>query len=721
MNPPLPEWCRHRRLWFACLIAAWAPAALRAQSTPDPARKPDAVARRPAARLTPDLAPAYRLRGIAPALAWSANRPDRADGASPRGTGGCTFDNGAPLDDFGDPSSQLSDSTVPEWTFIGAAADDFLLGGPGETDLCRVTMIRAAFSFADDGIGNPSPTTTWESIFVTVYKDDGAGDPTSRPLLTPPGAQDGPYVVSQAVPASALQNETPAGGCRPCYIVDIPVNFMLKKGTPYWLSLVPVHDGAIHTTQSYWCISETPVGMSEMIAQQYFPLAGPPYDDWTEIPGNVDACDPDSPDAGSRRNLAFAIITATGAPDETGACCDDTIGGSMGTCLDDVSIADCQKENDRFSSGGTCDALDPPCGTTDPGACCMPTAVCEDALTPAQCAQAGGQWYMGDCFEVSCPPENEECDAFLPITGGSAAIPFNTAGAVVGTGEPLTNCGGIMQDIWFSYEVPCNGTVTVSTLGSSFDTVLAIYGPEEVCPPTCPPASPDGDYTELACSAETPAGLDSYLVLPASAGQCLLIRVGGKADAMPTGGVGILNVDCIESGMGACCHGNLTCEVLMEAECNASGDFFTPGQPCSALMTCPPPCCVGDLDADCVVDELDVPGFVDALLNPPAQGTVAFCRSDANRDYVINGLDVAPFIGRVMAMASCLASCCPGDTNGDGALDGLDVQGLVDALLSPPPCGSVAFCGADVNEDLAIDLDDADALIALLLAEAVCP
>lgn len=644
--------------------------------------------------------------------AWNLGRPE----AAPRGTA-CTFDNGAPLDDFNDPASQLSQSMTPGWNFIAASADDFMLGSPGDPDLCRITLIRAAFLVADDGSGNPTPTNTWHSIIVTVYSND-TSMPPDKPSAFPDinGGQTGPFIVSQEVPVASLLNETLTGECRPCYVIDIPVNFLLHKGVKYWLSLVPRHDGAINSTQSFWCLSETPASTDDD-AVQYFP---PFFTDWAAIPGNSDDCATEL-GAGAYRNLAFSILTADTQPAVTGACCDDTTGGPMGTCSDNESIVHCQKPNDRFGPNATCVTLNPECGVQDPGACCSGAGVCLDTLTPFECYVAGGQWYVGSCPSFICPPVNIDCDQQIPLNGSHVVQAFNTGSVMAGAGDPLTNCGAILQGIWFSYEAACDGTVTISTLGSSFDTVLAVYGPATGCPVSCPLPSPDGDYTEAACSDDIIGGTDSYIVMPVTAGQCLLIRVGGKNGASPTGGEGVLNIDCIPFGSGACCHADLSCDTLDESQCILPGDLFTPGQPCNTAVTCPPACCLGDMDNNCVVDTEDLPLFVEYLLDPGSAGAEAFCRADVNRDLAINALDVQPIIRRILDGATCLVDCCPGDFTGDGLLDGLDLQGMINALLTPPPCSTIDFCHADVNEDLLIDLTDAEALVDRLLAGDTCP
>jgi len=175
---------------------------------------------------------------------------------------------------------------------------------------------------------------------------------------------------------------------------------------------------------------------------------------------------------------------------------------------------------------------------------------------------------------------------------------------------------------------------------------------------------------------------------------------------------------------GACCLPGGSCQELTEADCaGMSGTYQGDATSCTP-NPCPsggPECCLGDSDNNCHLEEADIPGFVDALLDPPLDGTPEFCRADVNEDGVVDGRDVALFVEKLLAGLSCTPSCCPGDTNGDGLLDGLDVQGLVDAILSPPVCGTPAFCRADVDEDETITVADVDALANKLVSGDVCP
>jgi hypothetical protein len=55
----------------------------------------------------------------------------------------------------------------------------------------------------------------------------------------------------------------------------------------------------------------------------------------------------------------------------------------------------------------------------------------------------------------------------------------------------------------------------------------------------------------------------------------------------------------------------------------------------------------GDLNADLVVNGLDVDPFVDVLLNGTTDAGMEY-RADVNDDEVVNGLDVDPFVALVV-------------------------------------------------------------------------
>ena len=70
-------------------------------------------------------------------------------------------------------------------------------------------------------------------------------------------------------------------------------------------------------------------------------------------------------------------------------------------------------------------------------------------------------------------------DAF-GAAAGVATLPYQqtgatTASATVEAGEPTPSCGAIGKTVWFRYTPAASGTLIADTIGSGFDTLLAVY------------------------------------------------------------------------------------------------------------------------------------------------------------------------------------------------------------------------------------------------------
>jgi hypothetical protein len=106
-----------------------------------------------------------------------------------------------------------------------------------------------------------------------------------------------------------------------------------------------------------------------------------------------------------------------------------------------------------------------------------------------------------------------------PATGYTGTQIFNTFGSTKEEGEP-NHCGvagGASE--WYAYQPPANGLLTVDTIGSDFDTVLAIY------------TGPGTDFASLvpvACDNDSgPDGADSRTTFSVTAGTLYFIAVDG--------------------------------------------------------------------------------------------------------------------------------------------------------------------------------------------------
>jgi hypothetical protein len=114
-----------------------------------------------------------------------------------------------------------------------------------------------------------------------------------------------------------------------------------------------------------------------------------------------------------------------------------------------------------------------------------------------------------------------------PISGTSGTTSGNTTYATKEPGEPnhAGNSGG--ASIWFSWTAPANGTATVDTLGSSFDTLLGIYTGTAV-----------NALTTVASNDDCCGGRQSQVSFSAMAGTTYQIAVDGY-----NGAKGSVNLD----------------------------------------------------------------------------------------------------------------------------------------------------------------------------------
>src|SRR6266702_307162 len=74
----------------------------------------------------------------------------------------------------------------------------------------------------------------------------------------------------------------------------------------------------------------------------------------------------------------------------------------------------------------------------------------------------------------TAPPSNDPCSGAIAMTAGTTYT-VNTTYAT-STGDPTPVCqGSFGRGVWYTYTPASSGTVTISTCGSDFDTVVAVY------------------------------------------------------------------------------------------------------------------------------------------------------------------------------------------------------------------------------------------------------
>ncbi len=178
--------------------------------------------------------------------------------------------------------------------------------------------------------------------------------------------------------------------------------------------------------------------------------------------------------------------------------------------------------------------------------------------------------------------------------GPQVNLPFNIVGSNEGSStetdeQQLDNTG---STVWYFFVAGDSGTVTINTVGSTYDTQLHIYTGFEMGFPNLTPVANNDDTF----------GLLSQVTFDVEAGECYDIRVGGFRSSGQTG------------------DGSEGCLML-------NGVF----ESAEVLL--------GDVNCDGVVNLLDVAPFVDVVsgggFNPKA---------DINEDGQVNLLDVAPFV-----------------------------------------------------------------------------
>lgn len=141
-------------------------------------------------------------------------------------------------------------------------------------------------------------------------------------------------------------------------------------------------------------------------------------------------------------------------------------------------------------------------------------------------------WSQGAAPAYAVHTGNDAFANAVVIGTGSPAATDSTVGATVEGGEPLP-CGFIGSTIWFSFTPAVNSLVTVDTINSNYDTVVAAYTGNAL-----------NTLTLVACDDDT-FGLQSEIIFLATAGVTYHIQAGGFD--VNTGDL-TLNLSAVELG-----------------------------------------------------------------------------------------------------------------------------------------------------------------------------
>jgi len=128
------------------------------------------------------------------------------------------------------------------------------------------------------------------------------------------------------------------------------------------------------------------------------------------------------------------------------------------------------------------------------------------------------------CDGQAVAPSNDNCSNAKTV-GNVTNLPFDTTCATV-DGPGICTDG---PNLWYRYTATNTGPVTVSLLGSQYDTKLGIYKGS-----ACYPSQ------EVECNDDFSGHLESQITFQATSGQVYLIEIGGyNADAV---GEGVLTI-----------------------------------------------------------------------------------------------------------------------------------------------------------------------------------
>ena len=223
------------------------------------------------------------------------------------------------------------------------------------------------------------------------------------------------------------------------------------------------------------------------------------------------------------------------SPDQDGAIRVDTAGSNYDTVL---SVFD-------------------RCGAGKPGSCNTPIQfVCNDniglgSISQVELAVEVGRTYFikvadqntltggGSLdFNLVFIPPNDRCPDARTISGVAFDPPLlpithATEEACEADDSCELNGFGASNTVWYRYTPSCDGSISVNTNGSSYDTVLSVW---DGCGMSFGPDYPCLVANEIACDDDSGMGLNSQLVdVPVSEGVDYLIKV-GQFDAAPGSG-----------------------------------------------------------------------------------------------------------------------------------------------------------------------------------------
>ncbi|MDA8563582.1 zinc-dependent metalloprotease [Mariniblastus sp.] len=267
------------------------------------------------------------------------------------------------------------------------------------------------------------------------------------------------------------------------------------------------------------------------------------------------------------------------------------------------------------------------------------------------------------CLDSITPPLNDDLVGEFNIAGPDFSVTGSNINA--STEDDEENLSEVGSSVWWFMDADENGTITLDTFGSDFDTQLFVY--ESV---------PDGGFSQLELvgnnnDTQDPTSqsmLQSQVTVDMTAGTRYQIRVGG-----------VRSSTSISDGS----EGNIV----------LNGTFVS-----GAVL--------GDFDADGDVDCNDLDGYIG---NIGANANAALARLDLDGDGIITAADANTHITTLVQTSNGLTGTFPGDLNCDGAVTVLEDAFTLIANLGD---SVTTYAQGDLNFDGFVEvLEDAFPLI----------
>jgi hypothetical protein len=148
-----------------------------------------------------------------------------------------------------------------------------------------------------------------------------------------------------------------------------------------------------------------------------------------------------------------------------------------------------------------------------------PTTAAPTTVAPATVAPPTGGGGTGPATDNLADAPAVTVRTGTPLRVG----PQSTAAATSEVGEPAP-CGRIANTVWVRFVAAETGTITATTFGSDYDTVLATYrGPAA--------GATFAGLAALGCNDDANGGSQSFVTFPVTAGETYYVQAGGFGGA----------------------------------------------------------------------------------------------------------------------------------------------------------------------------------------------